>query len=133
VRHAVLDTNILVSALMRPDGPPGRVMAEVKAGRLVPVISPTILQEYEQVLKRPHLRLDAARIDAALDAMRTLGTMMGAEPPPPRGLPDESDWPFIACALAAGCPVITGNTRDFPAALGVSVMTARDWVDGPGA
>ncbi len=44
-------------------------------------------------------------------------------------LPDLADWPFIACTLAADCPVITGNARDFSAGLGVRVMTAREWVE----
>jgi putative PIN family toxin of toxin-antitoxin system len=133
VRHAVLDTNILVSALMRPQGPPGRVMAAVKDGELLPVFSPTIFAEYEAVLARPRLRLEAAKVDVALTTMRIVGTVVRAEPlPPPAGLPDDKDWPFIACAVAAGCPVITGNARDFPAGLGVRVMTAREWVEALG-
>lgn len=130
MRHAVLDTNILVSALMRPDGPPGLVMAAVKQGELVPVFSPAILDEYQDVLRRPRLQLDAAKVDAALETMRAVGTVVHGDPPPPStNLPDGTDWPFIACALATGCPVITGNARDFPAWLGVRVMTAREWVD----
>ena len=127
-QHAVLDTNILVSALMRPDGPPGRVMAAVKRGELVPVLSQAILAGYEAVLQRPRLRLDAANVGAALVDLRAIGFVIpGDPPPPPPGLPDDTDWPFIACALAADCPVITGNARDFPQALGVRVMTAREW------
>ena len=62
-------------------------------------------------------------------AIRTLGTLIRhGLPPPPADLRDNSDWPFMACAQAAGCPVITGNVRDFPAALGVRVMTAREWM-----
>ena len=131
--HAVLDTNILVSGFMRPEGPPGRVMVAVKEGALVPVFSLAVFAEYESVLRRPRLRLDAGKVDAALATMRWVGTTVrGDLPPLPAGLPDDKDWPFIACALAAGCPVITGNARDFPARLGVSVMTAREWVEHPG-
>jgi putative PIN family toxin of toxin-antitoxin system len=131
VRHAVLDTNILVSALIRPEGPPGQVMAAVKRGELVPVFSRAVFAEYEEVLRRPRLRLEPEKVDAALDTMRAVGTVVQGEPPaPPAGLPDGSDWPFIACAQAAGCPVITGNAQDFPAPLGVRVMTAREWVEG---
>ena len=130
VRHAVLDTNILVSALMRPEGPPGRVMAAVKRGEWVPVLSRAILAEYETVLQRPRLRLDAAKGGAALEALRAIGLVIpGEAPPAPPGLPDDTDWPFIACALAADCPVITGNARDFPQVLGVRVLTARQWVE----
>jgi hypothetical protein len=47
-------------------------------------------------------------------------------------LPDPGDWPFIATALAADCPVITGNARHFPKRLGVEVMTARAWEERVG-
>lgn len=131
MRYAVLDTNILVSALMRPEGPPGQVMAAVRRGDLRPVFSAAILTEYGTVLRRTKLRLDRAKVETALDALQTIGSLLHGElPPAAAGLPDPDDWPFIACALAAGCPVITGNARDFPPALGVRIMTAREWVDG---
>lgn len=130
MRHAVLDTNILVSALMRPGGPPGQVMAAVRLGESVPVFSRTILAEYETVLRRARLRLDPDRVEEALATIRNIGSFVdGDEPPAPANLPDAGDWPFIACALAAGCPVVTGNLKHFPPRVGVKVMTAREWVD----
>lgn len=133
---AVLDTNILVSALLRPEGPPGQVMADVGRGRLLPVFSADVMAEYRSVLTRPRLRLNAGAVDAALATIDLLGlrlapSQLPTRPPP--GLPDPSDWSFMACALAAGCPVITGNLKHFPADCGVRVMTAREWVEGSGA
>jgi len=129
VRHAVIDTNILVSALLRPAGPPGQVMAEALAGRLIPVVSDAVLDEYSRVLTRPRLGLDAQRVRAVIEAMRNVGVRLHAAPAPPPDLPDPGDGPFIACALTAGCPVVTGNVKDFPPRLGVTVVTARQWVD----
>jgi putative PIN family toxin of toxin-antitoxin system len=90
--HAVLDTNILVSALLRPDGPPGRVLAAVKAGDLVPVFSAAMLAEYDAVLRHPQLRLDAVRVAAALEQLQAIGILVRATAPPPADLPDGSDW-----------------------------------------
>lgn len=132
MRLAVLDTNILVSALMRPAGPPGQVMAQVGQGRLIPVYSEAVMGECKAVLHRPRLRLEPDKVDAALDGIRLLGLRLFTTQLPPRpaaGLPDPGDWPFIACALATGCPVITGNLRHFPGGLGVRVMCARGWVE----
>jgi len=130
VRLAVLDTNILVSALMRPAGPPGRVMAAVARGDLVPVFNLATYNEYDSVLRRPRLRLDSEKVDAALAGIRAIGMLLqGEAPPPPKNLPDPGDWPFIACAVALGCPVVTGNARDFPAALGVRVVSARECLE----
>jgi predicted nucleic acid-binding protein len=104
-------------------------MAAVLAARLTPVVSDAVLAEYGSVLTRPRLRLDPEQVRRALDAMRDLGVPIHAPPAPPPALPDPDDWPFIACALAAGCPVITGNARDFPARLGIRVVAAREWVE----
>jgi len=127
--HAVIDTNILVSALLRPAGPPGQVMAAALAGQLIPVVSDAVLAEYASVLTRPRLGLDPRQVRRMLDAMQAVGVRLYPSPTPPAGLPDPADWPFIACALMAGCLVVTGNARDFPPRLGVKVVTARQWVE----
>jgi len=133
--HAVIDTNILVSALLRPAGPPGQVMAAALAGRLIPVVSDAVLAEYASVLARPRLGLDPRRVRRMLDAMQAVGVRLYPSLTPPADLPDPGDWPFIACALTAGCWVVTGNAKDFPPRLGVKAVTARQWVemfDSPG-
>lgn len=127
--RAVVDTNILVSALLRPDGPPGAVVRGLFVQALEPVVCREIVAEYRSVLPRRRLRLRAGDIGELLALIEAQAHWV--EVPAYTGhpaLPDPADWPFIACALAAGCPVITGNARDFPAALGVRVMSARGWV-----
>jgi uncharacterized protein len=127
--RAVVDTNILVSGLLRPDGPPGAVLRRIVSQAREPVVCDAIMAEYRAVLPRRRLRIrpgDIAELLALIEAQARWVEMPPYQGNPP--LPDASDWPFIACALAAGCPVITGNARDFPAALGVRVMTAREWV-----
>ena len=133
MRHAVIDTNILVSALLRPQGPPGQVMAAALAGRMIPVFSDAVFAEYGSVLTRPLLGLDTAQVRRALAAMHNVGVRVHTALTPPADLPDPDDWPFIACALAAGCPVVTGNAKDFPPRLGIEVVSARQWVDTFGA
>lgn len=127
---AVVDTNVLVSALLRPASPPGAVLQGIGQLRLTPVACAAIIAEYAGVLGRTRFGFDPADIRELLALIEQLAVWV--EVPSYTGtpkLPDPADWPFIACALAAGCPVITGNTRDFPAELGVKVMTAREWVD----
>lgn len=131
--RAVVDTNILVSGLLNGGGPPGQVLLALAQRRLEPVACAAILDEYRAVLLRPRLRLRPDDVQAVLSLVERLADWVAVPPytghPP---LPDAADWPFVACALAAGCAVITGNARHFPAGLGVRVMTAREWVDGAG-
>lgn len=128
--RAVVDTNIFVAALLRPEGPPGAVVLAITQRRLTPVVCQAVIAEYGNVLRRPAFRFTAADVDEllAVTAQQALWVEVPAYTGAPK-VPDPSDWPFMACALAAQCPVITGNAKHFPARLGVAVMTAREWVD----
>lgn len=128
--RAVVDTNVLVSGLMHPGRTAALVLEAVARRQLVPVVSTDVMAEYQRVLPRPRLRLPAADVSMALNLLAGMADWVLVPPysghPP---LPDRSDWPFIGCALAVGCPVITGNLKHFPEGVGVRVMTARAWVD----
>lgn len=128
--RAVVDTNILVSGLLHPASPPAAVLQAIEQRSLTPVVCDAVLAEYRDVLPRPRLRLPVAGVASLLASMERLADWVNV--PPFTGepaLPDAEDWPFIACALATGCPVITGNLRHFPPTLGVRVLTARQWLD----
>lgn len=128
--RAVVDTNILVSGLLRGGSVPALVLQGIAARRSTPVMRREVIDEYRSVLRRPRLRLlpqDVTELIALIES-----TAEWVEVVPYAGtpaLPDTTDWPFIACALSADCPVITGNARDFPAALGVRVISARQRVE----
>lgn len=131
--RAVVDTNVLVSGLMGSIGPPWQVVMAMAAGQIRPVVCAGIVAEYHDVLPRPRLRLRPERAAELLTLIEqtaewvTVPAFAGLPP-----LPDPDDWPFFAAARVAACPLITGNLRHFPAALGVRVMSAREWVDNPG-
>ena len=54
--RAVIDTNVLVSGLIRPRGTPGAVLRALRDRRFIAVVSPPILDEIIDVLSRPWLR-----------------------------------------------------------------------------
>jgi len=56
--YAVLDTNVLVSAMLRLGSVPGQVAAEAMNGDIIPVLNDEILEEYEDVLRRPKFGFD---------------------------------------------------------------------------
>lgn len=128
--HAVVDTNILVSALLRPSGPPGVVAQSIVQGRLLPVVCAEMMAEYERVLSRPRFGFHQQEVRELLVFVDQQALWVSITPCPEElTLPDPADWPFAAAALAAGCPVITGNAKHFPRRTGVRVMTAREWAD----
>lgn len=53
MKRIVLDTNVLVSGMINPNGPPGRIVDLIREGLVELVVDDRILAEYSQVLSRP--------------------------------------------------------------------------------
>jgi putative PIN family toxin of toxin-antitoxin system len=64
VPRAVLDTNVLVSALITPAGASAQLLVELRAGAFELVVSPRLLDELRDVLGRPKLRRHVSEADA---------------------------------------------------------------------
>jgi putative PIN family toxin of toxin-antitoxin system len=110
----VLDTNVLVSALLNPQGPPGRILDFVLAGKAVLLVDDRILDEYRDVLTRRRFAFDAAEV-ATLLAFLDAESEWVAATGPPFTLTDPGDQPFAEVAVAAGADfLVTGNPRHFP-------------------
>ena len=127
--QAVVDTNVWVSAFLTPGGTAAKLLAAMYAGRLRPMVSEAIEAEYQSVLKRAKFSIQAQLLTDFFHDLRTLGQYAGQVPPIDIKLPDPSDAPFIALARHVGCPVITGNTKHFPARAGIVVLTPAQWVE----
>lgn len=126
----VLDTNVLVSALMEPRGFPALVLLFALRGDFELCLSPAIIGEYEDVLRRPALKLNPAEVQATIERIRKAGLLF--RPTRTLGIsPDEPDNRFIECADAAEAEyLITGNKKHFPIAHGPTVVvTPREFLD----
>ena len=126
----VLDTNVLVSGILSANGPPARIVEAALAGDIQPVFDFQILDEYEDVLHPPELRLPGAAVERLLGSLELVGLEVAA-PPWPLDLPDPDDAAFLAVAAAAACPLVTGNLRHYPARArrGVAVLSPRELVE----
>ncbi|MCX6364156.1 MAG: putative toxin-antitoxin system toxin component, PIN family [Actinobacteria bacterium] len=127
----VLDTNVLVSGLLSPFGPPGEIVRMVSSGALTLCTDARILSEYGEVLQRPKFRFAAADLATLLDALRVQGYAV-ASVPLPQALPDPGDAPFLEVALAGGANcLVTGNHVHFPVelCLGVPVLSPAELVE----
>lgn len=110
----VLDTNILVSAVLRSEGNEAAVLDLVVEGQVRPCVSPAILAEYESVLKRPRLRLEPRAVRRMLKAVISVALIVEPEMAV-HASPDDADNRFLECAEAAGADfLVTGNRRHFP-------------------
>ena len=111
----VLDTNVLVSGIINPHGPPGRIVDLLRAGELRLAVDDRILSEYADVLRRPSLESYFAGqdVDHILGYLR-YGSERFIATAHIAGLPDEYDAPFLEIANAAGAVLVTGNLKHFP-------------------
>ncbi len=129
--RVVLDTNVIVSALISPFGNESLVLHAVQYGKITPCLSRKITEEYKGVLARPKFNFAPDEIDGLIGLLQAKGLLF--EPPPaPGASPDPKDDDFIACALAADAAfLVTGNIRHFPAhSCGQTrVVSARELLD----
>lgn len=114
MRSAVLDTNVIVSGLLRPSGPPAGILDLGFSKQFKWYVSETILEEYAVVLARKRLGIASRRsAEFFADLHETALLVVSA-----RKLhicADPNDNKFLECALAARADyVVTGNVGDFP-------------------
>ncbi len=119
----VLDTNVVVSALLKPASVPGRALAAIWSTNAVVLYDARIDQEYRDVLRRPKFRAIAAGLaDEFLATLEARGEDLGDVPAWGGAMTDDDDRAFIEVALAGRAhAIVTGNIRDYPIGLGFEV------------
>lgn len=126
----VIDTNVLVSGLLKPHGPPGRIVDALLRGDLTLLYDARILDEYREVLARPHLGLTTDWVEDVLIYLEASGDYVTASKVF-SALPDPDDAMFLEVAHSGNAPVlVTGNQRHFPPRLAppVRVLTPREFL-----
>ena len=111
----VLDTNVIISALINPAGTPSQILKMVLSRKAELCYNSAILSEYEGVALRPKFsgKIDSNQIKRLIDLLKSIG--ISVNPPPGNvKLPDESDRIFYDTARASGSVLITGNNKHFP-------------------
>jgi putative PIN family toxin of toxin-antitoxin system len=127
---AVIDTNVLVSGLLTRDGICGQIIQLAYQKLLSWQIDRRILDEYQDVLRRPKFNMETDDVSEALDTIEECGEFVTARPLNV-ALPDNSDLPFLEVAHASDAVLVTGNTRHFPKRLrkGVLVLSPRQFLE----
>jgi hypothetical protein len=114
VLRAVLDTNVFVSAFIRPAGPPGRILALLLDGAFVLVLSPPLVAELRRALGyrtvRKYVRLTAGDLELRLAELETLADPVPGTRPVTAPLRDPKDRIVLAAAVEGRADyVVTGD------------------------
>lgn len=124
----VLDTNVLVSALIRPAGPPAAVLNAILDKSLLLLVDNRIMFEYEDVLERPKLAFDPDDVRSLLEFFSHEAEYVTAKPVA-TALPDPDDLPFYEVAVAGNTDCfVTGNTEHYPT--DSLIRNPRQFLDG---
>ena len=112
--NIVCDTNVLVSGLINPFGPPGEIIRMVISTKFNLIYDARIISEYQRVLSYPKFKFNAKQIDNLLEQIQANGLLITPTPLKNK-LPHPSDSVFLEAAFATKVKyLITGNLKHFP-------------------
>ena len=131
--RAVLDPNVLVSALIGPHGASAQLLLELRAGAFELVTSPQLLQELDDVLHREKFRRYATEteVEAYVDLLRREGILLDDPEPAPEPLSEDPDDEYLIIlaraarveALVSGDPHLIRLRGQIP------VLTPREFLE----
>ena len=115
--YAVIDTNVLVSAMLKWSSVPGNVLELTFSGTVVPVLNEQIIKEYRDVLSRPKFHFIEEIISTVVDEIERLGLFVDAEELDIE-MPDPKDRVFYEVVMkerkSDDAYLVTGNLKHFP-------------------
>lgn len=129
--YAVIDTNVLISALLssKSDTATVQVLVKVIMGEIIPVYNKVIIKEYREVLSRKKFGFSGETIGYLLSAIEKYGILID-HAPSGITLPDMKDISFYEAALEKkneGVFLVTGNIKHFPKE--PFIVTPRELLD----
>ncbi len=122
--RVVLDTNVLISALLKPGSVPHRAIQAIwQCGALV-LYDDRIAEEYREVAARPKFRaIDSVLREEWLTRLLDRGERLSSVAPWEGVMTDDGDRLFVEVALEGHAQaIVTGNLRHFPTDIGFDVI-----------
>ena len=128
--RVVIDTNVIVSALLNPLGAPAQILLLVLSGTVEMCVSGPVYAEYEDVISRRRFQFDEKTIAALLSAVRN-HTLWVKPTGKVRVCSDPDDNIFLECAETAFANyLVTGNLKHFPISWeATDIVTPRQLIE----
>ena len=116
--YAVIDTNVLVSSLLRSESFPGEVVRLALEGPIIPLVNHEIVDEYRDVLTRNKFGFAPDRIEKLIEDFSKRALFLDRTPVH-EIFPDPDDAVFYEVVMTgrqlAEAYLVTGNGKHFPA------------------
>lgn len=109
--RAVLDPNVVISALLSPNGAPARVLLAWRAGAFELLVSPQLLAELRRALSYPKLRdrIDSQDAASLVDWLTRFATLATDTRHAPTRSADKGDDYLIALAASTDALLVSGD------------------------
>lgn len=128
--YAVIDTNVLVSAMLKWNSVPGHIIELVFDGLIVPIFSREIIEEYKEVLSRSKFHLSNDIVEDIIGSLTDSGIFVDGETQNMEFI-DEKDRMFFEVVMEErkeeDAYLVTGNIRHFP--VEPFIVTPRQMLD----
>ena len=115
--YAVIDTNVIVSAMLKSSSNPGVILEFALRGIIIPVLNEEIIREYRTVLMRPKFHLTAEIVNDLIQTLEYYGEYIEPERLDIK-LPDPKDVIFYEVVMEKRkgniTYLVTGNIKHFP-------------------
>lgn len=113
----VIDTNVLVSAVLKNNSIPGTIIELAFNGKIIPVLNKEIESEYRNVLLRPKFHLTTDIVNDIVNEFKQKGLYIN-ETHIDIELPDPKDVVFYEVVMEqrslTSAWLVTGNIKHFP-------------------
>ena len=129
--RAILDPNVISSALLSRDGTPAKVLRAWLEGRFDLIVSPLLLDELERALAYPKLaeRINAEEATALIDWLRREAILVEDPSEPPTSLSeDPGDDYLLSLAEAERAALVSGDRHLLALSAELPVLTAREFL-----
>lgn len=128
--YAAIDTNVIVSSMLKTNSIPGVIVNLVYRNVIVPLLNADIIKEYFEVLSRNKFEINPERIDNLINTIKERGIYLEREQTL-EALIDKDDIVFFEIVMSArntmDAYLITGNMKHYP--IRSYVVTPREMID----
>lgn len=114
---AVIDTNVIVSSMLKKESIPGQIMDYVDKGIIVPLVNEEILEEYVEVITRNKFNFEKAAVELVMNGIEKRAIFVEREKTLEDFI-DKDDIVFFEIVLSARSTMdaylVTGNMKHYP-------------------
>ena len=128
--YAVIDTNVIVSSMLKGTSIPGIIVSKALDGPIIPLLNDEILKEYREVLSRKKFGLDLTAVNDLIDSLKKRAIYLDRTESK-EIFEDPDDVVFYEIVMTARTAteayLITGNKKHYP--VKCYVVTPREMLD----